>query len=159
MDIPVRLAELEGQKLALHGTAFSGPKLMLNGRPVVGKKGVFNLRSNAGTTVTIKFKPRFLDPVPDLVVSGRTVTLIPPLQWYQYAMIAIPMILVFIGGAIGGFFGGLGAYMSSRVFRSDLSDGTKYGVSGAVALAAFASYFIVAGLSWLRSRNNSPLAL
>jgi hypothetical protein len=78
------------------------------------------------------------------VVGGQTITIMPPLQWYQYALMAVPMLLVFAGGAIGGFFGGMGAFLSSRVFRSDMNNGTKYALSGLISLGAFISYFIVA---------------
>lgn len=78
MDIPVKLPGMEGQNLALRtaGT-FSGAKLMLNGEPVAKQNGCFNLRSNAGSTLAVKFKARFLDPIPNLVVGGPAVVSVP----------------------------------------------------------------------------------
>jgi hypothetical protein len=72
MDIPVNLPGMEGQNLALRmaGT-FAGAKLVCNGQPVPKQKGLFKLRSNTGAPLDVKFKGRFLDPIPDLVVSGE----------------------------------------------------------------------------------------
>lgn len=136
---------MEGQNLALRVATFAGPKLMLNGQEVAKEKGVFSLRSNAGSTMAVKFKGRFLDPVPNLVVGGQTIQLAPPLAWYQYAWMSIPIVLVFLGGAIGGLCGGLAAGISSRVFRSDRSQGMKYALTGLISLGAFLAYFVVAG--------------
>lgn len=146
MNIPVSLPGIEGQNLALCSAGmFNGAKLMLNGQPVTKQKnGMFYVRSNAGPTLAIKFKNRFLDPIPDLEVGGQTMTLVPPLQWYQYAWMAIPLVLIFMGGAIGGFCGGLAAGISSRVFRSDMSEGMKYGASALISAGAFVTYFVMA---------------
>jgi NhaP-type Na+/H+ or K+/H+ antiporter len=73
------------------------------------------------------------------VVVGET------LEWYHYVWMSIPIVLVFLGGAIGGLCGGLAAGMSSRVFRSDRAEGTKYALTGLISLAAFFTYFVVAG--------------
>jgi len=135
---------MEGHLALCTAGMFAGPKLMLNGQPVAKQNGLFQVRSKDGTTLAIKFKNRFLDPIPDLEVGGQTITLVPPLQWYQYAWMAIPLILIFLGGAIGGFCGGLAAALSSRVFRSDLSEGMKYGATALISMAAFVTYFVVA---------------
>jgi hypothetical protein len=146
MDIPVALPGMEGQKLALRlaGT-FSGAKLVLNDQEVAKENGQFFLRSNVGSTLAVKFKSRFLDPIPNLIVGGQTIELAPPLAWYQYAWMAIPIILVFLGGAIGGLCGGLAAGISSRIFRSDRSEGMKYALTGLISVGAFLTYFVVAG--------------
>jgi len=146
MDLPVNLPGMEGQNLALRmaGT-FTGPKLILNDQPVPKEKGFFKLRTNTGAPVDVKLKGRFLDPLPNLLVSGRTIQVAPSLAWYQYVWLSIPILLVFAGGAVGGFCGGVAAMMSGRVFRSNLNDGTKYALTGLVSVAAFITYFVVVG--------------
>ena len=144
MELPSALPGMEGQKLSLQTSTFAGPKLMLNGEPVAKEQGVFNVRSNSGSTLAVKLKGRLLDPIPNLLVGGQTIQLAPPLAWYQYAWMAIPIVLVFLGGAIGGLCGGLAAGISSRIFRSDRSEGMKYALTGLVSLGAFLAYFVVA---------------
>lgn len=87
MDIPVNLPGMEGQNLALRlaGT-FAGPKLMLNGQPVAKKDGLFQLRTNTGAPLDVKLKARFLDPIPNLQVSGRTIQLVPALAWVSISL-------------------------------------------------------------------------
>jgi hypothetical protein len=145
MNIPVRLPGLEGQNLALctAGT-FAGPKLTLDGQPLPQRRGLFQLRSNGGSVLNIKLKGRLLDPIPDLEVGGQTITLVPPLQWYQYAWMSLPLLLLFLGGAIGGFCGGLAATLSSRVFRSDLSENMQYAASAFISSAACVTYLLIA---------------
>lgn len=146
MDIPIAVPGMEGQNLALRlaGT-FSGAKLMLNGQELSKQNGVFNVRANSGSMIAVKLKGRFLDPIPNVLVGGQTIELAPPLAWYQYAWMAIPIVLVFAGGAIGGLCGGLAAGISSRVFRSERSEGMKYALTGLISLGAFAAYFVIAG--------------
>jgi hypothetical protein len=144
MEIPVKLPGMEGQNVALRSAGtFAGAQLVLNGEPVVKQNGFFHLRSNAGSALAVKFKPRFLDPIPNLEVGGQTIQLVPALEWYQYVWMGIPIILVFLGGAVGGLCGGLAAGISSRVFRSDRSEAAKYGLTGLISLGAFFTYFVV----------------
>jgi hypothetical protein len=93
----------------------------------------------------MRLKGRFLDPIPNLIVGGETIQIMPPLAWYQYIWMSIPMILLFLGGAIGGLCGGLAAGFSSRIFRSDRSQGMKYALTGLISIGAFVAYFVVVG--------------
>ena len=136
---------MEGQKLALRVNTFTGAKLILNGEQVARQKGLFSVRSNVGSTIAVRLKGRFLDPIPNLIVGGKTIQVMPPLAWYQYVWMTIPMVLLFLGGAIGGLCGGLAAGFSSRIFRSDRSQGMKYALTGLISLGAFVAYFVVAG--------------
>ena len=145
MDLPIALPGLEGQNVALRIATFSGAKLIVGGQLAKKQNGSFQLRSNAGAMIAVKFKPRFLDPIPNLLVGGETIQLTPPLAWYQYAWMAIPVVLVFLGGAIGGLCGGLAAGISSRIFRSGHSEPVKYALTGLVSAGAFITYFVVAG--------------
>jgi hypothetical protein len=146
MVIPIRLPGMEGQNLALRAAGvFTGAKLMLNGQPVVKQNGSFQLRSNSGSTMAVKLKGRLFDPIPNLIVGGQTIQLAPALAWYQYVWLSIPLLLVFGGGALGGLCGGVAAAMSTRIFRSDLTEGMKYAVTGLMSLAAFITYFVLVG--------------
>jgi hypothetical protein len=145
MDIPVALPGMEGQNLALRVNTFTGARLILNGQQLARQKGIFSVRSNIGDTIAMRLKGRFLDPIPNLIVGGETIQIMPPLAWYQYIWMSIPMILLFLGGAIGGLCGGLAAGFSSRIFRSDRSQGMKYALTGLISIGAFVAYFVVVG--------------
>ena len=144
MDIPVKLPGMEGQNIAVRSAgAFSGARLVLNGEPIVKQKGFFQLRSKTGSVLAVKFKSRFLDPIPNLEVGGMTIQVVPALQWYQYIWMGLPIVLLFMGGAIGGFCGGLAATTSSHIFRSERTESTKYALTGLISLGAFFTYFVI----------------
>lgn len=145
MEIPVTVRGMEGQKVALRAGIFTGPKLMVNDQLIAKQQGMFYARSDKGANIGIKLKGRFLDPIPNLIVNGETIVLAPPLAWYQYVCMGIPIVLVFFGGAVGGFFGGLAAAISGRLFRSNYSEGMKYALTGLTSLGAFLAYFVVFG--------------
>lgn len=136
---------MEGQNLAVRTAgAFSGAKLIVNGQPVAKQNGTYNLRSNTGSTMAVKLKARLLDPIPNLIVGGQTIQIAPALEWYQYLWMSIPILLVFSGGAIGGFCGGAAAFMSGHIFRSNRNEMTKYALTGMISVSAFVVYFVLA---------------
>jgi hypothetical protein len=145
MQIEVAHAQFRTQKLAVEPAGwFAGPKLLVNGAAAEKQKGRFTVRSDAGQDTTIELKYNFLDPIPKVKVAGDSIELAPPLHWYEYAWIGIPVLLIFVGGAIGGFVGALGAVASGRVFRSGRSAPAKYGLSALITLGAFIAYAVLA---------------
>src|SRR5215469_18305402 len=144
MDIPVQLPGTEGQNIVARIGTLTMPKLLLNGQPLAKQNGSFRLRSNDGLAIMLKFKARGLDPIPNLMVGTRMVQLAPPLEWYQWAWVGIPLVLVFIGGAIGGFCAGLALVISSRIFRMNYSDSMKYALTGLISAGAFITWLAIA---------------
>ena len=138
---------MEGQTVIVRAAgAFAGAQLVMNGQPLIKQNGVYQLRSNNGSNLAVKVKPRLLDPIPNLEVGGRTIQLMPALEWYQYVWMAIPITLVFMGGALGGLCGGAAAFTSGHIFRSDRSEIAKYGLTGLLSAAAFVTYFVIASV-------------
>lgn len=66
------------------------------------------------------------------------------LQWYEHAFCGLPLLLVFVGGAIGGACGGLGYGLSAGVFKKAMPTPAKYALSLVISFAAFLLYFGVA---------------
>lgn len=149
MRIPLALAGFEGQDLAVDtGGLWRGPRL-LQGEVLAPKgprRGTVALRRNDGTPAVARIRPRALglDPVPDVDVDGRTVHLSPPLAWYEWAWAALPVLLLFVGGAIGGVAGVLAAHFNLRLFRSERGAAEKYSLTGLVNLAALVAYVVLA---------------
>jgi hypothetical protein len=123
---------------------FTGPKLLVNGLGAEKRKGSYLVASDAGVETSVKLKYNFLDPIPKVSIGDESVELAPSLQWYAYVWIGIPVLLIFIGGAIGGFVGALGALANARVFRSDFSTPAKYGISVLISVGAFIAYVALA---------------
>jgi hypothetical protein len=147
MQLQLSHPAFKTQRVAIETAGwFTGPKLVVNGSIAKKQKGTYLVVSDSGTEVPVRLKYNFLDPIPKVTVAGEPVALAPPLKWYEYAWAGLPVLLVFAGGAIGGFVGALGACASGRVFRSDRGAVAKYGLSALITVGAFVAFVILAAI-------------
>jgi hypothetical protein len=80
-------------------------------------------------------KPSLPDLAPTLEINGVKNRVVEPLQWHQYLVGALPILLLFLGGAIGGGIGAVGTITNYNLFRQEGSMVSKYGkVIGVVCL-------------------------
>jgi len=151
MRYPVHLEGFEGQTLEIQtGGLFSGPKVFVNHQPAPKGKGrEVLLRRNDGTSVAVTLKPSVFGlDVPQLVVEGKTIRAIDPLKWYVWAWIALPILLVFVGGALGGIVGALGLTTNAKIVRSKMNGLAKFAATAAVSafvVAAFVAVVVALG--------------
>jgi hypothetical protein len=122
----------------------TGPKLLLNDVVVKRKGRSYLVRSDIGQELAIKVMYNFLDPVPKMKIGEEMIELAKPLQWFEYAWIGVPMLLVFAGGALGGFVGAGSTVVNGRIFRSDRSAVSKYALAAVTTVAGTAVFFLVA---------------
>lgn len=137
----------EGQAISVKvSSGFQPSKLFLNGHPAppAPKKNHYLLRRNDGTEVTAYFKPGFPDPVPVLIVGHQKVPLAPPLPGYVWAWAAFPLVLIFLGGALGGMLGALATIFNAQIFRSNRPQALKYLFSGVISAAVFTLWILFA---------------
>jgi hypothetical protein len=150
MRYPVQLEGFEGQAIEVQsGTLFTGPKLLVNGQPAPAARAsrAMTLRRNDGREVVAAWKPQFLGlDTPQLLVEGKTISLVEPLKWYQWLWSALPLALAFLGGALGAVAGFVAMAINIRIFRSSLNGILKFVVTAAVSLGALVAYFIAAAL-------------
>ena len=145
MRIEITHPAFRTQRLAVETAGWlSGPQLLLNGSAVKKNKGRFTVVSDSGQETSVELKYNLLDPVPKVKVADETLEVAPSFQWYEYAWIGVPVLLIAIGGAIGGFVGALGALANGRVFRGTRSTGAKYAIAGLVTLGAVVAYVVLA---------------
>lgn len=148
MQYPVHLPGFEGRNIVVEASGiFGGPKLLIDGQraPKGAKRGQYLLRrSSDGREVVASFKSVFPDPIPLLIVDGQTMRLAEPLAWYQWLFAAFPLLLLFIGGALGGFLGALGTMINASLFRSSLPTAARYALSALVGLVSFAVFIAIA---------------
>lgn len=145
MDFPIDHPGFVGRGLTVRTAGFfGGPKLLVDGQPAAGKRGVFVLRSSGGEDVEIRLSSNHFDPVPKLSIGGSAVELARPLRWYEYAWMGLPLVLVLEGGAMGALIGMAAIYLSARVFRGGMGGLAKYAATGAISLAAVAAFLFAA---------------
>jgi hypothetical protein len=145
MRIEIKHPAFESQRLSVEtASILTGPKLLLNDVVVKRKGRSYLVRSDIGQELAIKVMYNFLDPVPKMKIGEEMIELAKPLQWFEYAWIGVPMLLVFAGGALGGFVGAGSTVVNGRIFRSDRSAVSKYALAAVTTVAGAAVFFVVA---------------
>lgn len=91
-------------------------------------------------------KPSFGELTPPLEIDGIKYSTAEKLPWYQYALSATPMLLVFLGGGLGGGIGALGTIMNLKTFSSDESATIKYLKVIGISILSYMLYVLVAYL-------------
>ena len=66
--------------------------------------------------------------------------------WYQHVWMALPISLVFIGGAIGGLCGGVAWAVNRKIFSSNYGSAARYLLVGLVSISSIIAYFILAAM-------------
>jgi hypothetical protein len=155
MNYSVNLEGFEGQKIEVQPAGFFGsPKLLVNGVEARKgpKRGTMILRRNDGREVVAAWSNSFLD-VPKLVVDNKTIHVVKPLAWYEWIWNGWPIVLLFVGGALGGGLGALALSINLSVFRSEQNTFFKYFLTGAISVGAVIVYLIAGiGLNLLLNR-------
>jgi hypothetical protein len=145
MRIAVKHPAFKSRHLSVEQASFfSGPKLLLDGVVVKKEKGAYPVASDSGQPVMIQMRYNLLDPIPTIKVGGAAIELAKPLRWFEYAWIGLPMLLVFTGGALGGFVGGGSTVVNGRIFRSERSTVAKYVLAAVTTVAGAAVFFVIA---------------
>ncbi len=137
MQYHVNVEGFEGRLLFIETAGwFTGPKLLLDGQPAPKgpKRGQLLLRRNDSVDVVAQLRGVIVDPIPQLVVDGKPIKIAEPLPWYVWAWSALPLTLLFLGGALGGGLGALAMTVNGRVFRTDLHGALKFAVTGAISI-------------------------
>lgn len=142
---PLTIEGFTGQTIEMVPPGLLSPaKLLVNGAPAPKgpKMGQMLLRRADGREVVAKWKLQMLGTdIPNLEVDGKVIRIVPPLKWYEFTWAGIPILLLFIGGAVGGGVGAVGTIMNVKIFRSSMPAIAKY----FLALLVFA----MAMLLWL----------
>jgi hypothetical protein len=148
MKYPVSIEGFEASQIAVETPGFfASAKLLVNGQPAPkgSKRGQYLLHRNDGAEVTAKLKNIFLDPVPQVVINDQQVIkVVEPLKWYQWLWAALPIVLVFIGGALGAVLGLIATSFNTRIFRSDMNVFAQFVIVAVISIAAVVAYFMVA---------------
>lgn len=145
----VQVSGFEGQRIEVEvSNGFNSSRLFLNGQPAPAapKRGQFLLRRDDGREVVAQFKAGFPDPIPALVIDNQAIRLAEPLAWYELVWIALPLLLIFIGGAIGGGLGGVATVLNAQIMRSRQNVAAKYIFCALVSFVTFCLWAMLISL-------------
>jgi hypothetical protein len=131
---------------------FSSAHLVQNGVrvPKGPERGTFVLRRDDGREAVARLRPSaflFLDPVPTVEIDGERIQVVQPFRWYELVWLALPILLIFGGGAIGGAVGVGAAAMNATVFRSQGPGPRRYVLTAGISLLAIIVYIVLASLA------------
>ena len=132
----------------------SSPQLLQNGErvPKGPQRGTFRLRRDDGGEAVARLRPSaflFLDPVPTVEIDGVRIQVVQPFRWYELAWLALPILLIVGGGAIGGAVGFGAAAVNATVFRTKQRGPNRYLLTAGISLLAIVVYVALASLALL----------
>ncbi len=145
MDLAVHDSSFVRQTLAVRPAGLlCGAKVLLGGVVVKPVKREYLLLDDLGHQVSMRLKTNIADPIPLVILRGQPIRLARAFAWHEYAWIGIPILLLFVGGALGGAIGGLATYTNSHILRSGRSRASRYALTGLVTLSSVVVFFVVA---------------
>lgn len=149
MRIPLELQGFEGHELIVEAASWlSGPKLKLDGKPAPKgpRRNLYLLQRNDGIKQVVQLKQVFIDPVPQVIIDDEVIHLVKPLSVLQWLWSALPIILAFIGGALGGGIGGAAFWINAHIFRSEMSAMEQYLLTGLTTAISVFLFLILSTL-------------
>ena len=169
MTYAVPVPGFEGRTLCVRTSPCVGTHLYLDGkrikctsRKLFRRKHNYLVKDNKGNTVQIELQLKGVDIIPLVKANGIKYQLANPLSVWQNIWIGIPLLLIFIGGALGGAIGGSAVYFNAILMRKIRHSIPRYLISGATILLAFvfflqASLFLAPHLEYLSLKlSHSP---
>lgn len=118
---------------------FTSAKLIINGDIIKGKNNKYEL----GNGTVIELKHKFADPIPDVFIDNVKIEIAPAINGFAYIWAALPIVLLFIGGALGGLIGALATYLNFRIFRNTKNTAQKYIFTFLITLSAVLLFIII----------------
>jgi hypothetical protein len=145
MDYPFTLPSHPELKLSLReGGLFTGPKILKDGVPLNRAKGFYLVSLADGSSLQLKIKIGLDLLTPKIEFAGKVIEVMPSLPGFWVAWAYIPLLLLFVGGAIGGLCGGAASYATLSTLRSDLPKFIRYSIVLIAPPLAFLAYFAAA---------------
>jgi hypothetical protein len=142
----VNLVGVSDRKVEVESSVFGGAKLLVDGQPAPKgpKRSQFLVRGTDGYDSVVELKTSLPDPVPQVLWAGQTIRLEEPLKWYQWLWVGVPILLLFLGGAIGALVGAVAVTLNVRILRSNMSAIIRYAATAFVSVAACGMYLAIA---------------
>jgi hypothetical protein len=144
-EIPIEIPGFEGRNLKVVDNGISKPiQIFIDGKKV-GRKGFkFLVTDNEGKEAEIKFMMNFLFDMGKVSIRNQEFVIKSPLRWYQYLWADCPLLMIFVGGAIGGALGGGAAAANTQIFRSKMNSFLKYLTTAVISVSAVTIWIVIA---------------
>lgn len=145
MRIPLEINGISGSLEVEPAGWFRPARLFFHGQlaPKGPKRSQYLISGEDGIQKQLQLKQVFIDPVPQVIIEGEVIQLVEPLSIVQWIWGAIPLLLIFFGGALGGGIGGAAFWINTRIFRSEMSNAEQFILVGLISAIAVFVYLIL----------------
>lgn len=120
-------------------------KVFWNGVKIKKIKGSYYVNINNESKLLVVEKHKFLG-FPIVFLDDKEIVIVKKLKRYEWVLSALPLLLIFVGGAIGGLIGSIGFSINVPIFRSKLPSSVKIILSLILLPVFVVIYFVLAGL-------------
>jgi hypothetical protein len=148
MDYPVVIEGFEDHEIVLRSSPWGAAStLRLDGEmaPAGPRRNQYILTRPDGSEALVKFRNSLFDSVPQVIVDGKVINVVPPLSWPITVWCLLPMALVFTPGFDGIMLAFAGSWVNTRMFRTEWTTTQKYLATAAVTLGCGAAYLLLTG--------------
>ena len=148
MDYPVVVDGFENHEIMLRSSPWGAAStLLLDGEtaPAGPRRNQYILTRPDGAEALVKFRGSLFDSVPQVIVDGKVMNVVPPLSWPITVWCLVPLLLCFTPGFDGIMLGFAGSWINTRMFRTEWTTMQKYLATAFVSLAAGAFYLLLSG--------------
>lgn len=121
-----------------------GPALLLNGTVILHTPSECTLIDDFGEVVSVQFSPELMGHLPTLKLDGESIALIHSLTWDEYVWSSLPLLLVFVGSALGAVIGYFGVLINIKIMRTGRSALVRYGLTSVTNLFSLLVLLLVA---------------
>jgi ABC-type sugar transport system permease subunit len=144
-EIPIEVPGFEGRNLkVIDNDIFKPYDIHIDGQKVRRTRFKYIVTDNNGKETEIKFIWNILLDACKISIKDQVFIIKEPLHWYQYLWAGWPMVMLFVGGAIGGGLGAAATVVNTQIFRSKLHGFFKYLITLVISISAFMIWLIIA---------------
>ena len=148
MDYPVVIEGFEDHEIIVRSSPWGAASMLLvdgETAPAGSRRNQYILTRPDGTEVLVKFRNSLFDSVPQVIVEGKVMNVVPPLSVPITVWCLLPLVLCFTPGFDGIMLGFAGSWINTRLFRTEWTVIQKYLATAFVSLAAGAIYLLLSG--------------
>ena len=142
MDVRVEHPRFVRRVLEVRMPNFGRPQVWIDYLRVGDKPGILRVQDDNGADAKIVLRRR-INRFPALEIDGDRVNLGRGFAWYEWIWIALPLLLIIVGGVVGGIVGLLTTVYNTHVFRTQKTVGAAFGFSAMTTLIGVAVWFVV----------------
>ncbi|RDV37681.1 hypothetical protein DV096_11195 [Bradymonadaceae bacterium TMQ3] len=137
MKFRVNHPRFQTKRIVITSSFIGKPKLCADEDTFTEMNVQYHVADDAGEWVPFELqKSNLFDPVPRLLIDNEPFEIAPPLQWYEWAWVGIPFLLIPTAGCLGGGIGSMAIMLNVLVFRGLQRGFVRWALTFAISMGA-----------------------